>query len=205
MYWLLSRYYDPEVGRFINQDKYLSTGQGILGYNMYAYCRNNPINRKDVDGDADMDIFDSDTRDDLFPGTDGGIGHHRVDGPQGTTSSGQYSISVNSGINNSSVSTNPTAVNATNAVITSGNSYGIDVGNLNFSNTVNNHAGRPYQNSLLLINEIIQSKPPVPDPQGTGALSWTVGGMFNGSMGTFELVIDQLLNTVWHFVFKSKK
>ena len=43
-------------------------------------------------------------------------------------------------------------------------SYGIDMDNLNFSNTVQNHTGRPYQDSTLLINEIIESKPPVPDP-----------------------------------------
>ena len=39
-------------------------------------------------------------------------------------------------------------------------SYGIDIDNLNFSNTVQNHIGRPYQDSKLLINEIIESKPP---------------------------------------------
>ena len=39
-------------------------------------------------------------------------------------------------------------------------SYGIDIDNLNFSNTVQNHIGRPYQDSKLLINEIIESNPP---------------------------------------------
>ena len=42
-YFLQSRYYDPQTHRFINADGYISTGQGILGYNMYAYCNNNPI------------------------------------------------------------------------------------------------------------------------------------------------------------------
>ena len=37
-----SRYYDPELGRFLNADTYASTGQGILGNNMFAYCGNNP-------------------------------------------------------------------------------------------------------------------------------------------------------------------
>lgn len=83
------------------------------------------------------------------------------------------------------------------------NSYGIDMDNLNFSNTVMNHTGRPYQDSKLLINEIIESEPPVPDPRGTNALSWTVEGTFNGSTGYFELIIDPETNTVWHFVFKS--
>ena len=42
LYYLKSRYYDPEVGRFINPDGYNSTGQGIIGTNMFAYCLNNP-------------------------------------------------------------------------------------------------------------------------------------------------------------------
>ena len=52
LYYLQSRYYDPVVGRFINADSYSSTGQGILGNNMFAYCGNNPIVRKDADGEA---------------------------------------------------------------------------------------------------------------------------------------------------------
>ena len=43
LYYLQSRYYDPEVGRFINADALVSTGQGILGNNMFAYCGNNPV------------------------------------------------------------------------------------------------------------------------------------------------------------------
>ena len=86
----------------------------------------------------------------------------------------------------------------------SASNYGIDMDNLNFSNTVQNHTGRPYQDSKLLINEIIESKPPVPDPRGTDALSWTVEGTFNGSTGYYELIIDPTSNTVWHFVFKSQ-
>ena len=49
--WLPTRYYDPEVGRFINADAYVSTGQGVLGNNMYLYCGNNPVVRADDEGD----------------------------------------------------------------------------------------------------------------------------------------------------------
>ena len=45
-----TRYYDPEIGRFINADGYVSTGQGVLGNNMFAYCGNNPVNRADPTG-----------------------------------------------------------------------------------------------------------------------------------------------------------
>ena len=50
MYYLQSRYYDPELGRFINADVLASTGQGFVGYNMYAYCNNNPVDYSDTNG-----------------------------------------------------------------------------------------------------------------------------------------------------------
>ena len=51
LYYLTTRYYDPEVCRFISADVYMSTGQGVIGGNMWAYCGNNPVNRYDIDGD----------------------------------------------------------------------------------------------------------------------------------------------------------
>lgn len=50
LYYLNSRYYNPEWGRFICADGYLSTGQGLLSTNMYAYCLNNPVNYSDPSG-----------------------------------------------------------------------------------------------------------------------------------------------------------
>ena len=52
MYYLQSRYYDAKICRFINADGYVSTGQGILGNNMFAYCGNNPVMRVDPTGEA---------------------------------------------------------------------------------------------------------------------------------------------------------
>ena len=49
-YYVSSRYYDPEIGRWINADGYVSTGQDIIGYNMFAYCGNNPVIREDSTG-----------------------------------------------------------------------------------------------------------------------------------------------------------
>lgn len=51
LYYLQSRYYDPEVGRFVNADAYVSTGQGITSYNMFAYCLNTPANLVDKSGE----------------------------------------------------------------------------------------------------------------------------------------------------------
>ena len=42
-YYLQSRYYDPTTCRFISADVLLSTGQGVIGHNSFAYCLNDPI------------------------------------------------------------------------------------------------------------------------------------------------------------------
>ena len=55
-YYLQSRYYDPIVKRFLNADSYASTGQGFLGYNMFVYCGNNPVNGKDLNGNRPLNV-----------------------------------------------------------------------------------------------------------------------------------------------------
>ena len=52
LYYLQSRYYNPAWGRFISADSYISTGDGILGNNMFAYCHNNPIMFVDPTGES---------------------------------------------------------------------------------------------------------------------------------------------------------
>ena len=43
LYYLQSRYYDPQVGRFINADGVTDGGAGIKGVNLDLYSANNPI------------------------------------------------------------------------------------------------------------------------------------------------------------------
>ena len=50
LYYLESRYYDPETGRFLNADEYINANGDMMGYNMYAYCSNNPIMGRDPSG-----------------------------------------------------------------------------------------------------------------------------------------------------------
>lgn len=51
LYYLQSRYYDPEICRFINADVYVIAGDDLIqGTNMYAYCYNNPVMYKDYEG-----------------------------------------------------------------------------------------------------------------------------------------------------------
>ena len=50
LYYLQSRYYNPEIGRFINADKQIN--DDILGNNLFPYCGNSPITRVDNSGKA---------------------------------------------------------------------------------------------------------------------------------------------------------
>ena len=52
MYYLNSRYYDPEVGRFISPDTtdILEVQDDLYDKNLYAYCDNNPVMRIDSSG-----------------------------------------------------------------------------------------------------------------------------------------------------------
>ena len=57
LYYLQSRYYNPEWGRFINADNQFATSS-FSGMNLFTYCRNNPSNYADPSGHAAETIFD---------------------------------------------------------------------------------------------------------------------------------------------------
>ncbi len=57
LYYLQTRYYDPEVGRFINIDNIeYADPETINGLNLYAYCNNNPVNYYDPSGQVVITI-----------------------------------------------------------------------------------------------------------------------------------------------------
>jgi RHS repeat-associated protein len=49
-YYLQSRYYNPEIGKFINADALGGNVGALLSHNIFAYCNNNPVNAKDTNG-----------------------------------------------------------------------------------------------------------------------------------------------------------
>ena len=58
LYYLISRYYDPEIGRFISPDsvEYIEPSS-ISGLNLYVYCCNDPINMYDPSGHFALSTF----------------------------------------------------------------------------------------------------------------------------------------------------
>ena len=55
-YYLQSRYYDPATGRFLNADIHINANGDLQGFNMYAYCSNNPIMYVDYTGEMGIAI-----------------------------------------------------------------------------------------------------------------------------------------------------
>ena len=56
LYYVSSRYYDPEIGRWISPEPNMYSGlfdnkTPVLAYNVYAYCMNNPVNNIDPTGE----------------------------------------------------------------------------------------------------------------------------------------------------------
>ncbi|MGM9673397.1 MAG: RHS repeat domain-containing protein, partial [Bacteroidaceae bacterium] len=58
LYYLRSRYYNPNWCRFLNKDIWLSTGVGLHGCNTFAYCSNCPVVFSDPYGKSPRkDVF----------------------------------------------------------------------------------------------------------------------------------------------------
>lgn len=60
LYYLQSRYYNPQWGRFLNADAYLNANGDLIGFNLYAYCSNNPVMGYDPSGYVDEELKDDD-------------------------------------------------------------------------------------------------------------------------------------------------
>ena len=50
LYYLNSRYYNPNWGRFLNADGTIAANEDVISHNLFAYVSNNPINKLDSDG-----------------------------------------------------------------------------------------------------------------------------------------------------------
>ena len=57
LYYLINRYYDPEIGRFISPDKISAINPGVVnGVNLYCYCYNSPVKYVDYVGNMPVSI-----------------------------------------------------------------------------------------------------------------------------------------------------
>jgi len=68
---------------------------------------------------------------------------------------------------------------------------------------MNNIATRPYLDSTSIIQAIMQSGTAVQDAGSENGLKWVTSGMWNGSEGTWTLIVDVATQTIIHFQFRS--
>ena len=61
LYYLNSRYYDANIGRFINADGLLGSMGDSQSTNMYAYCANNPVMYSDISGYIPLPVITAGT------------------------------------------------------------------------------------------------------------------------------------------------
>jgi hypothetical protein len=176
--FVVNRYYDPTTDQFLSIDPDVAeTDQP------YVFTNDDPLNAEDPLGLEDIGVGFGPGGDD-YGAAGGGTGN---DG-SGGTSGGE-------------------------ADPTKDASAKIIVSDLKMTDTVEQHTteytkdgwlSRPYTGSPLTIQNIIESGNPIPDPGGVpGALRWDVSGTFNGTPGTYELVIDPTTDTILHFQFTS--
>ena len=59
LYYLMARYYDPNVGRFITRDSFNGEQDNPLSLNRYAYTNNNPVMLQDPSGYEPVGTFTS--------------------------------------------------------------------------------------------------------------------------------------------------
>ena len=76
-YYLNSRYYDPQVGRFINADGIIGANQDLQGYNLFAYCSNNPVMYVDPNGNQKIAVIYDSRTSGYFFGLFGGKGFEK--------------------------------------------------------------------------------------------------------------------------------
>ncbi len=56
LYYLNTRYYNSEIGRFMSLDEAVAIINSTDNYNLYAYCCNNPVNHYDPDGREKVNV-----------------------------------------------------------------------------------------------------------------------------------------------------
>lgn len=205
MYYLQSRYYDPQTGRFINADT-----AGVLGVecfipgnlNLFAYCANNPIIYYDPTGKGYLLTFGIIT---LAGAIIGGIIGAALS--YGTYQRVKWKYVVAGAALGAVVgAATAFAVKAIgvscSGMVSRGLYKSLSQG-VNFTQTALRHMTEPgrYVPVQILIETIKNGKASA-DPQGTKAVMYTITMIKNGSKYLLEVLYDKASNTIYHFLYK---
>ena len=210
-YYLQSRYYDPDICRFINADSYemAQACKDILcGLNTFSYCNDDPLNKIDPTGHISTIIAC------VLVGAAIGL---LVDSASGAVISyvkfkkvnwkyvvvgGVFGIAVGAlsgycyGVMIGATSATTSFGMASQAKYLAKN-----VTSLKYSQSIKKYIGvRSYYKYYSVIKAIINSAIPIKDGL---ALKWVVPGTMNGTKGVWELVINPMSKVIYHYLFKS--
>jgi len=210
-YYLQSRYYDPETGRFLNCDdvNYIGANDTFTGWNGFAYCENEPVDYVDPEGKiALLTCVLIGAGIGLIIGASTGalISYNRFQSIKWryVLVGGIFGIAIGAltgyGVG---VAIGATA-SSTVGLSSLASNLARNVSKLKYSKTIEGYVKtRKYYKYTSIIKHIIQAATPVKD--GKTALKWVVPGTINGTKGVWELVINPSTKVIYHFLFNSKK
>ena len=203
MYFLKSRYYNPELCRFISADSVdvLDEDQdNVLENNLFAYCLNNPINMVDDDGELASRIIGG-----IVGGATGVVLGIILANRLGLTGWKKAALIAAAGIggaalgaflgpyvaklggkiasmSKSMASSFKATVQSTRIAIKHSKAVTKLINNaskLKRSKTVMRHlSSRPYTNSTLTIQNIMRAGKPMADSSLKNGLKWVVNGSY---------------------------
>ncbi|MHB8107450.1 MAG: RHS repeat-associated core domain-containing protein [Candidatus Cryosericum sp.] len=225
LYLMGARWYNPSTGRFLTKDSYPPDLLAPITQNPYQYCGNNPITYVDSNGHVFMLVTAAVGA--LLGGVVGAICSYKKTGSvtwrsvaAGAAIGGAIGLTAGAAAayvvaGSATASTGAVIAGATVARTASGTSTATAIAktvdylvenaeSLKRSGTVMTEvAERPYIDSTSIIREIMQSGTAVQDGGLETGLKWVTSGMWNGSEGTWTLVVDVATQTIIHFQFRS--
>ncbi len=201
LYYLRARYYDPQTGRFIQQDP------AEDGYNWYVYGNQNPVLYVDYTGESVMLAYV------IIGAIVGGV----VGGFAGAYVSKQTTGDVTAtgvvvgvlggatlgGLLGYGMYAFGASISASGVVSTLPGVYKTLDKGINFTATTVKHmneTGRQVPIQVLI--EAIKYGKASPDPQGTSAMMYYIEMVKNGKTYTLEVLYDKVTNTIMHFLYR---
>ena len=230
--YMQARYYDPLVGHFISADPVRPVPGNLFGFSRYLYTNDNPVRNTDPDGRQvaapgdsllEQEVRAQQIDSELYWDNSAENGARLLGFLLCSCDIDQHNAPGDDSIQ--SVAT-PLAFGAprsafgaiesisTKKIMANGADL-FKVGEYSYTRTVANHLNdttrlgqltRPFLRSPSLIKEIVSSGSGVADPGGLkGALRFDLPGSFNGTKGTWQLVINQKTKVIYHFNFVKAK
>ena len=202
LYYLQSRYYSPDWGRFINADATGGKVGDLLSSNVFSYCKNNPVNMSDPSGHwgfwsvlavvAVIIVAIAFLPEEVLAATVVtvvGAGEELLQGgedfiPQVEEVAPKMEQVVEK--------------------VSKAKNLNIDKG-INFASKAEQHMGNPVrQVPVQTLTDAIKSVKGIADPRGSDALMHYTTMFKSGNQYNLEVLYNGSTNTIYHFEYARK-